>query len=180
MSRPFLTSSFTLIIALAMVIFSCHRPENDPDPNDGSIEKTEKIKKIKTEFLISGIKNKSWVVFRYFVNGQDLTQFVEDCNLDNILIFYNKGGYSQLDGPEKCYDYRSDVYDCGSWSLNDSATIFHMKGIEFNEKLEIIELKSDLMRLEFDSDSLGVVQFHLQPIKFNAPAYKCEPDKIIK
>src|SRR5690606_15344176 len=124
---------------------------HEPTPIETCVD--SQLSKLKNEFLISGIKGKSWVIYRFIINGTDLTLQTDECVLDNIFTFYKGGGYIQIEGPSECIDRESEA-ECGTWEISEDGTKFLLNGSKFDEDLDIVYLNESDMHVKFISPVL--------------------------
>lgn len=158
-------TNFKALLSLLLIVsFISSCKKDAPDPIEVNSVATENARQIKKDLIISGHKSKSWVIYRYFVNGMEFTSGVPECNLDNVLTFYRNGKYVQTEGNAKCSPNDPELYDEGRWRLTNKRTTVLLEATRFNTEATIIELTENLFIVEFIDPSLGTVNFWLKPV----------------
>jgi hypothetical protein len=70
------------------------------------------------EEMIAGKSSKSYKLTKEIINGQDVTNEQDPCELDDIIVFKTNHTWENHSGATKCDPNESDLLDSGIWELN--------------------------------------------------------------
>lgn len=95
------------VFALSLVAVSCKKDEDDAPS--------------KTQLLTNG-SSKTWKIDKIFFEGNDFTDLLEPCDLDDNFIFKSDFTYEENEGETKCDSSASQIGDAGVWAFIDNET----------------------------------------------------------
>jgi hypothetical protein len=71
------------------------------------------------------LADKAWAVVRYELNGEDVTDEREDCELDDVTTFLADGTFVEAIGDIACDESEEDTH--GTWAFKANETILSMQ-----------------------------------------------------
>lgn len=164
-----------LVLFVTTVCFSlvsCKKDEIDPIPQKelsykGSGNQSCKDMKCKAEeSFIYGKGSKQWIIYRQFINGQDITSTVAPCNLDNIITLTENGVYIDNEGPTKCDPANPQIHNVGKYTFSCEDKTISLVSPSLTTVFEVLELKPQSIKVKFLDTNFGViVEFWLRPAK---------------
>lgn len=92
---------------------------------------------------------KAWAAVRYEMNGEDITDEWEECDLDNTTVFFDDGTFIDVVGDLTCDEFEADVE--GTWQFKANETILSFKPAG--------ESASDWKLLELTDNTLKISQY---------------------
>jgi hypothetical protein len=117
----------TMLILAVALVSSCK--DDDPAPSK--------------EPLLTG---KSWIVVKTEMDGQDVTDELEACEIDNTTTFFSDGTFIEDTGELTCEEFETDVD--GTWVFKANETIISLRPSgETASDWKILELTDETFRI---------------------------------
>ncbi len=148
------TQKFALLIALfsLFTLASCNK---DKDPKAAS----------KTDMISSGAGKKwkiSSMLLTYKAGGQTFTEdlmdddYMDDCDKDDVLIFFSNKKLESRAGATKCNTSDPDLMGEGTWTFNSTETQITMIEDGRSQTYDIKELTGNTLKGEQTATQDGV------------------------
>ena len=157
-----------LITFCVLALFACQKESIDPAPSNLDIlaKKESKFKSCKTtDKLLVGNKCNSWIYTKYIINGNDISEFVAPCLLDNIITLTADGQYIETEGATKCSPEESDIHNQGKFEVTDcEKPILFLTSPGLTSEIEITELTKNSLKVKFFDPNVGIVEFWFTPV----------------
>lgn len=143
--------TFFLIGCLGLLA-GCKDEDNEPetDPREETLQ------------MLRGQEGKTWTIHTVHVNGANATSLLEDCNRDDLYIFYPEGEGEVQGHENKCMENEPSTLVSGSWELHeDLETLSLNLPPFFEEDVEILELTDERLQIRKEEDGETImVTFH--------------------
>lgn len=109
--------------------------------------------------MLAGEQHKNWMISTVQVNNFDATSsLLDECNLDDLYVFYRTGEGKILSNELKCTEDEPDQIATGSWELHDDLATMNLQLPPFfDDSVEIMDLTDDRLRLRKEEDEDVVV-----------------------
>lgn len=102
---------------------------------------------------LAGSKKKEWKIEKYYINGENKLEKLEDCEKDNLDVYFTDHRFESIEGKKKCKPSDPYLTDTGYWYFNEDTTEIEVTiGYDFYI-LKLIELSSDKFHYISISDS---------------------------
>jgi hypothetical protein len=126
-------ASILLLAAFGYVFSSCNKDDEKPNK-------------------IGLLTAHTWTLNKVEVNGQDVTDDMDDCDTDNELTFKADGTFTEATGLLKCEE--SEVNGNGVWKFksNESVINIHENGGDALDWI-IVELTSTVFKISIVDDN---------------------------
>lgn len=95
------------------------------------------------------LADKTWVVVRYALDGEDVTGEREACEADDATTFHGDGTFVEAIGDIACDEWEEDTH--GTWTFKANETLLSMQAAG--------EMASDWTVVALTADSLTISQY---------------------
>ena len=132
---------YTVILVSTLVIFSlafqsCKNKKTDKEEQAVFMPRENKTSSL------AGNKKKEWKIEKYFINGENKLKKLEDCEKDNLDVYFTDHRFESVEGKKKCKPGDPYLTDTGYWYFNEDSTEIEVTiGYDFYI-LKLIELSS--------------------------------------
>lgn len=113
--------------------------------------------------MLSGTESKSWMLSTIHLNGANVTNlYLDECNRDDIYVFYRNGEGEILGNELKCIDGEPDQIASGTWELHEDLKTMNLNlSPFFDEDVEILDLTDDRLQIRKEEDGETVMATYL-------------------
>lgn len=87
------------VMTFSLSFFACEKEEHIPSHSE----------------LLTGGSSKTWVVKRVFMGGEEITEAIFPCALDDNYIFRSDATFEVNEGETKCYTSEPQISESGTW-----------------------------------------------------------------
>ncbi len=110
---------YLLSIVLLLVLFgfdACKSGNEELMQDDLLNQNTDKL------ISLTGTKMKEWKIESYVVNGKNLLLELDNCQIDNMDIYFADHRFESVEGPQKCQENDPYITETGHWYFNEDST----------------------------------------------------------